>query len=161
MASGGGSGLGQDTGWDRRVKQHDSWAQMLGNSLPTRLNKNILEIVLDKDERGAFNVSDEECVRVMKKIGLTTIPGIQVESVQICPNGRGIILITLKEGIPLDPFCRYDVFEVTASGIRAVNVKPAGKREVVVTVRGLHPNTRDENVIEYLNKFGKVVTTKV
>ena len=32
---------------------------------------------------------------------------------------------------------------------------------MVVTVRGLHPNTMDQGVIEYLNKFGRVVTTKV
>ena len=138
-----------------------SWAQVLGSTLPTRLNRNVLEIVLDKDVKGAFNVSDHDCFRVLKKIGLDPIPGEQVEGVQICPNGRGVILVTLKDGVALDRFCRYDVFEVTNSGIRAVNVKPAGKREVVVTVRGLHPNTTDQGVLEYLNKFGRVVTTKV
>ena len=97
----------------------------------------------------------------MKKLGIDPLPGAQVEAVQICPNGRGIILITLKEGVNLDRFCRYHVLEVTTSGIRALNVKPAGKREVVVTVRGLHPNTIDQVVIEYLGKFGRVVTTKV
>lgn len=152
---------GHHGGGARGGSQHGSWAQMLGSTLPTRLNKNVLEIVLEKDERGAFNVSDEDCFRLMKKIGLETIPGIQVEAVQICPNGRGVILITLKDNCSLEVFCRYDVFDVTASGIRAVNVKPAGKREVVVTVKGLHPNTRDEAVIDYLGKFGRVVTTKV
>ena len=106
-------------------------------------------------------MSDHDCFRVLKKIGLDPIPGEQVEGVQICPNGRGVILVTLKDGVVLDRFCRYDVFEVNNSGVRAVNVKPAGKREVVVTVRGLHPNTTDQGVIEYLNKFGRVVTTKV
>ena len=70
-------------------------------------------------------------------------------------------MITLKDGIPLDPYCRYDVFEVTESGIRAVHVKPAGKREVVITVKGLHPNTRDQTVLDYFAKFGRIVTTKV
>ena len=156
---------GQDTVLGREkqggVRQHETWAKMLGSTLPNRLNKNILEIVLEKDEKGAFNVSDQDCIRVMRKIGLEITPGVQVEEIQICPNGRGIILITLRDGVPLGPFCRYDVFEVSSSGIRAVNVKPAGKSEVVVTVRGLHPNTRDEGVIDYLGKFGKVVTTKV
>ena len=156
LAGGAGHHVGRGRGG-----HHGSWAQMLGSTLPARLNKNVLEIVLEKDERGAFNVSDEDCFRVMKKIGLETIPGVQVETVQICPNGRGVILITLKNDISLDQYCRYDVFDVTASGIRAVNVKPAGKREVIVTVKGLHPNTRDEGVIEYLGKFGRVVTTKV
>ena len=154
------TGPGQDSGGGGGRKD-GSWAQFLGSTLPSRLNKNVLEIVLDKDARGAFNVSDEECYKVMKKIGLDPLLGTQVEGVQICPNGRGVILITLKEGVQIDKFCRYDVLEVTESGIRAVNVKPAGKREVVVTVKGLHPNTRDQGVIEYLNKFGRVVTTKV
>ena len=28
-------------------------------------------------------------------------------------------------------------------------------------MKGLHPNTRDDGVVDYLNKFGKVLTTKV
>ena len=31
-----------------------SWAERLGSSLPATLNKNILEVVLEKDTRGAF-----------------------------------------------------------------------------------------------------------
>ena len=38
---------------------------------------------------------------------------------------------------------------------------PAGKRDVVLTIKGLHPNTMDEGMLEYLGKFGRVVTTKV
>ena len=48
---------------------------MLGSTLPTRLSKNVLEVVLDKDDRGGFNVSDSDCFRMMKKIGLDAIPG--------------------------------------------------------------------------------------
>ena len=58
-------------------------------------------------------------------------------------------------------FCRYDVFMVTESGIRATNVKPVGKREVVINMKGIHPNTRDDGVINYLEKYGKVGTNKV
>ena len=53
------------------------------------------------------------------------------------------------------------MFEVSQSSIRAVHIKPASKRDVIVTVKGLHPNTRDDGVVDYLNKFGKVLTTKV
>ena len=137
------AGVGYDSGGVGR--KNSSWAQVLGSTLPTRFNKNVLEIVLDKDSKGAFNVSDHDCSRVMKKLGIDLVPGAQVEGVQICPNGKGIILITFKEGVSLDKFCRYDIFEVTTSGIKAVNVKPSGKREVVVTVRGLHPNTMDQS----------------
>ena len=79
----------------------------------------MLEIVLEKDVRGAFNVSEVDCARVMRKLGLDSRPGVHVESVQICPNGRVVLLITLKKEVPIEMFCRYDVFEVTQSGIRA------------------------------------------
>ena len=138
-----------------------SWAQLLGSSIPSSLNKNILEVVLEKDERGAFMVSDTDCARMMRKLGLDLRPGVHVEGVLLCPNGRGVILITLKDNVQIENFCRYDVLQVTESGIRSTLVKPAGKREVVVTVKGIHPNTRDTVVLDYLSKFGKIVTTKV
>ena len=40
-------------------------------------------------------------------------------------------------------------------------VRQSGKREVVVKIKGIHPNTRDNTVLEYLAKFGKIVSTKV
>ena len=138
-----------------------SWAELLGSSLPSSLNKNVLEVVLDKDERGPFVVSEKECAGMMKKIGLDGRPGVQVEGAQICPNGRGVILITLLDNVPIENFCRYDVFQVTESGIRSILVKSAGKREVVVSMKGIHPNTRDNVVLDYLVKFGKIVTTRV
>ena len=136
----GGGGMVTNTA----SKSRGSWAEVLGSTLSPGLNKNILEVVLEKDQRGGFIVSDHDCARVMNKIGLDMRPGVNVESVQICPNGREVILITLKPEIPAGKFCRHEVFEVTSSGIRAVNIKPVGKREAVVTIRGLHPNTKDE-----------------
>lgn len=67
----------------------------------------------------------------------------------------------MRKEVAIENFCRYDVFEVTNTGIRAVNGKPVGKREVVVNIKNIHPNTMDEGVIDYLNKFGKVLTKKV
>ena len=138
-----------------------SWAERLGSSLPATLNKNILEVVLEKDTRGAFFVKEEECARMMKKIGLDPHPGVQVDGVKICPSGRGAILITLRDHVKIEEYCRYDVLVITESGIRSTMMKPAGKKEVVITLRGIHPNTRDSIVLDYLSKFGKVVTTKV
>lgn len=97
----------------------------------------------------------------MKKVGIDTRPGFQVEEIQICPNGRGIIFITLKKEVPLEQFCQYNVIEVNNNGIRAVNIKPACKREVVVHMKNIHPNTKDESVFNYLSKFGKIVSHKV
>ena len=139
-------------------KNHGSWAQMVESSLPSCWKKNVLEVVLEKDVRGAFHVTESECLHLLKKLGIDPRPGVHLDQIQICPTGRGVILITLKQGIDITRFCRYDVFQITRSGIRAVNVKPAGKREVVVTLRGLHPNTRDDGVINYLGKFGNIIT---
>ena len=163
MAAGPGSGLspwGGDGESQNRVGRK-TYAEMLGSTLSPGVNKNVLEVVLEKDQRGSFVVSHQECARVMSKIGLDARPGVHVEAVQICPNGRGIILITLKQEINIASFCRHEVFEVTSSGIRVVNIRPVGKRDAVVTIKGLHPNTRDEFVLAYLNKFAKSVTNKV
>ena len=85
-----------------------SWAQLLGSSLPSTLDKNILQVVLFKDDRGPYIVSEEDCARLMRKISLDQRPGVHVEGAQICPNGRGIevILITLKNEVQVEKFCK-------------------------------------------------------
>ena len=138
-----------------------TWASVLGRGLVPAKDNNVLEVVLEKDVRGGFSVTDIECCNLIRRLGLDPRPGVQVEGVQICPNGRGVIFITLKQGIEIGKYCRYDVLEVTSSGIRASLVKPAGKREVVVTLKGLHPNTSDNTVLDYLSKFARIVTRKV
>ena len=111
-----------------------SWASVLGSLPPASENKNVLEVILEKDFRGSFNVSDSDCLNLIRRLGFDTRPGIHLEEVQICPNGRGIIYLTLKKELDVGKFCCYDVIQVTSGGIRAVNVKPSGKREVVVTL---------------------------
>ena len=145
------------------VKNKDevSWAKQLTTSECNKLNKNILEVVLDKDTKGAFNVSESDCAKLMQKLGLDLRAGVEVEGVQLCPNGRGIILITLKDHVKIDNYCRYDVLEVTHSGIRTSIIKPAGKRETVLKLKGVHPNTRDTVVLNYLAKFGKISNPRV
>ena len=139
-----------------------SWAEVLTRNIQGNgNNRNVIEVMLEKDERGPFKVTQEECVRLMSKVGIDVRPGIHVEEIQICPNGRGIIFITLKQEISIQQFCQYNVIEVNSNGVRAVNIKPAFKREVVVSLRNIHPNTKDEYVINYLNRFGKVVSNKV
>ena len=142
-------------------QREESWAQRIGNSAETHMNKNILEVLLEKDNKGAFSVSDVECAKLLTKIGLDLRPGIHIEGVQVCPNGRGIILVTLRDSVPAENYSRYDVVEVTESGIRAIMIKPAGKKDVVMTLKGVHPNTKDSFVINYLTKFGTIPQTRV
>ena len=54
---GGGQSGGEEKGHEQRC---------------SALNKNVLEIVLDKDQRGSINVSDHDCARAKRKIGLDT-----------------------------------------------------------------------------------------
>ena len=138
-----------------------TFAQVLGKGLAPNNDNNVLEVVLEKDSKGAFAVSDIDCCNLIRRLGLDQKPGVQVHGIQICPNGRGVIYITLKKEIDIGNYCRYNVLDVTSSGIRTVLVKPAGKREAVVTLKGIHPNTSDRTVIDYLSKFGSVVTNKV
>ena len=140
-----------------------TWASVLSlsRSACSSVENNVLEVVLEKDTRGSFVVTEDECFNLIRRLGLDPVPGTQVTGVQICPNGRGSIYITLRKEVDIGKYCRYDVFQVTNSGTRAVLVKPVGKRDIVVTIKGIHPSTKDNTVIDYLRKFGHVTTTKV
>ena len=50
-----------------------SWAQHLGSTIYSSSNKNILEVVLEKDFRGPFQVSDEDVARLMRKLVLNQL----------------------------------------------------------------------------------------
>ena len=51
-----------------------SYAALLSSNLPSTWNKNVLEIVLEKDTRGSFNVSEIDCAKVLRKLGLDSRP---------------------------------------------------------------------------------------
>ena len=117
-----------------------------------------MEILLEKDERGVFDVSDNEVARLLQKLGVSLEN--HVEMVQICPLGRNTIQVTLKKNIPMDKFFNRDAYVVKA-GVRVSQVRAAGQKEVVILVKGLHPQTSDALVINYLRCMGKVEKTKV
>ena len=118
---------------------------MLGSSLKPKSDKNVLEVVIEKDTRGAFVVKELECANMMRRMSLDQRPGVEVEEVQIC----------------LHSSCQRSYFyHLQERSIRSVMVKPAGKIEVIVTIKGIHPNTREEVVLDYLDKFGKICCSK-
>ena len=94
-------------------------------------------------------------------MGVNSKPGVHVEEIQICPNGRGVIFVTLRKDVAIEQFCRYDVIEENNRGVHAINMKPLNKREVIVSIKNIHPNTRDDIVLDYLSKYGKISTNKV
>ena len=42
--------------------------------------------------RSPWSISESDCARVMKKLCLDQRPGIHVECVQICQNGRRVLI---------------------------------------------------------------------
>ena len=56
--------------------------------------------------------------------------------------------------------CR-DVIEGVNEGVMTGTVRPAGKRDVTVTIIGLDFNTPDSFVFEYLKKFGDIANNAV
>ena len=141
-----------------QVSDGQSWASHAERASLRRLEKNVMEIILEKDVRGVFDVNDNEVAKLLQKLGVSLQS--QVEMVQICPLGRNTIQVTLKNNVSMDKFFNRESFEVKA-GVRVSHVRAAGQREVTVLVKGLHPQTSDATVIKYLRCMGKVEKTKV
>ena len=60
----------------------------------------------------------------------------------------------------LDRFCKDEIFEVS-EGIKTSFIRPAGRKDVTVSIKGIKFNTPDGLIIEYLNKHGEVVSNEV
>ena len=56
-------------------------------------------------------------------------------------------------------FCRQEKIQVSP-GVFARSIRPAGTRDIIVTVSGLHWNTPDTLVIEYFKRFGGQLLTE-
>ena len=135
-----------------------SWANLASKKCPQRLDKNVMEIVLEKDVRGVYNVNDSEAARVLQKLGVDI--KTHAEMVQICPLGRNVIQVTLKQNVDISKFFNKEAFEVK-SGVRVSQVRAAGQRVVTLQVKGLHPQTPDSTVFKYLKCMGKIEKSRV
>ena len=100
-----------------------SWASLFGENISNRDSKNVMDIVLEKDERGAFNASDVEVARVLQKLGADLRPGVHIEGVQICPMGKNVIQVTLNKNVNIERFCNKDVLEIK-QGVRISHISP-------------------------------------
>ena len=84
------------------------------------------------------------------------INGSQFEGVSACPEGKPIVLITLHKSVDIGKFLFRNESYVVKEGARTTTIRPAGNKEVMVTVLGLHPNTKDQAVMKYLDAHGEV-----
>ena len=125
-----------------------------------RLDRNILEIVLEKTDKEAdYDIPQENIASVFKTIGIDIQK--HVEGYQVHYRGRNsVISVWMFPNIQLEQFCRDDNIKVS-DGIITGSVRPAGRKDVTVTISGLDFNTPDTFVFEYLNKFGRLVNQKV
>ena len=74
-----------------------SWA---AKTCPKKLDKNVMEIFLEKDEKGLFNASDNETARVLQKLG------VDVASLA-CWNGPNMPFRKKCNSSDIEEWCQY------------------------------------------------------
>ena len=121
-----------------RLKTNITW--------DNRLKRNVLEITLEKEEESFTDIGSESIARLFKTLGIN----IETEIEGYFQKSRSIQL-WLANGVDLDRFCKNESIRVTDT-IRTGFIRPAGKKEVTVTVSGLDFNTPDKFVMDYLRE---------
>ena len=150
MAGSGGEPLGKG-GHNPTPK---AWSSIASMNISKRNKTNTLEVRLENDEGYGCSLSHEEIERLLRRL---KIQSNQFSSVQACPERRNVVYITLCNGIDINKFIlNSNESFILKQGIRTTTIKHANKREVNIQVFGLHPDTKDEAVIRYLNAHGKI-----
>ena len=72
---------------------------------------------------------------------------------------KGVVYVTLNPAVNIQRFLKKNERFEIKDGIRTSFICPGGKKELSVTISGLHPNTKDQAVIRYLSAHGKVSST--
>ena len=121
----------------------------------SRLKRNVLEIFVESDSSSYVDIPDSEINRLFTTIGIDVRS--QVEGYFRRGNK---IFAWLANGIDLNKFCRAEAIRINKD-VKTRFIRPAGKKEVSVKNCGLDFNTPDSYVLEYIKKFGRVVSDKV
>ena len=131
-----------------------SWSSIASMNVSKRNKTKTLEVRLENDEGYGCSLKEEEIERLLRRLNIHTS---QFTSVQACPERRNVVFITLANGIDITKFIKNSNESfILKQGIRTTTIKPVNKREVNVQVFGLHPDTKDDAVIRYMNAHGKV-----
>ena len=97
--------------------------------------------------------------RILKSIGLDVseeLEGFQITYGKVCT-----ISVWVSAGIPLDRYCQKKGIMV-GKGLVTGSIRPAGRKDVVVTFACVDFNTPDTLIQEYIKKFGgKMVSQTV
>ena len=118
-----------------------------------RLKRNVLEITLEKIDKNIEIVVDQECVaRLCRSICMDIVT--QVEGYQTHHFGStSTITIWVVKDVNLKRFCRTEGINVS-KGVMTGMIRPAGRKDVTVSVTGLDFNTPDSLMFNYIKKFG-------
>ena len=134
-----------------------AWSSIASMNISKRNKTNTLEIRLESDQSGGCFLNSEEIERLFRRLN---IGRDQFTLCQACPERKNVVYITLANGVDVNKFIyNNNKSFVLKPGLRTTSIKHASNKEVNVHVFGLHPDTKDEAVIRYLNAHGKVSTT--
>ena len=147
----------------RSGAQPKTWSTIVSMNTSPRDEKNVLEVRLEKFVREGsdrpsvrFSLSVAEISNLLTKL---TIDGSHLAGVSACPAGKGVVYITLKPTVDITRFLKKEIYQLKKEGnvvVQTSIIRPAGKKEVPVTVTGLCPLTKDQAVKRYLAAHGKV-----
>ena len=123
-----------------------------------RLKRNVLEITLEKTDPSVdIDVDEDGIGRIFKSLGMDIVS--QVQGYQVKYMGKiSILSAWMAAGISLERFCK-DVSIKVSNSVTTGMIRPAGKKDVMVSIVGLDFNTPDSFLVDYLNKFGHVLNT--
>ena len=122
-----------------------------------REKKNILEVRLEKQQGASFNLSMEDIENLLKRLH---IDGSHLEGVSACPEGKPVVFITLHPSVDITRFLNKNECYIVKEGVRTTTIRQEGKKDKIIRITGLHPNTKDQAVVKYLGAHGKVSTTE-
>ena len=130
-----------------------SYSSITSINTSVRDSKNILEVRLEKQEGSKFNLSMEEIEYLLRRLN---IDSPHIIGVSACPEGRPVVLITLHPSVDINRFLYRNESYVVKEGVRTTTIRPEGKKEKLIKITGLHPNTKDQAVLKYLTAHATV-----
>ena len=131
-----------------------SWSSIASLNISKRNKTNTLEIRLENEQGNSCSLELEDIERLLRRLKISSN---HFTSLQACPERKNVVYITLCNGIDVNKFISNNNESfILKPGIRTTTMKHVSKREVNVQVFGLHPDTKDEAVIRYLNAHGMV-----
>ena len=151
----------QGPGQEQAKEKNATYSERLRSNIryDQKIKRNVLEISLTKENtREPISITQELVFRILTSIKMDIKTEYQGHF-----NRYGktpIISVLCYKNVNLEKFCRNENIQISA-GLKVSNIRPAHRREVVVTVVGLDWSTPDTLVHEYLGKFGTMVKKEV